>query len=64
MSGGGSRRARRRHPYFGFLTKGSAVELSFSGRRNPHEPSMTPENEEGVLWAAYRQVCEYDSTDA
>ena len=43
---------------------GGGMELSFSDRRNPHEPSMTPENEEGVLWAAYRQVCEYESTDA
>ena len=64
MSGGGSRRARRRHPYFGFLTKGSAVELSFSGRRNPHEPLMMPENEEGVLWAAFREERTFDSTDA
>lgn len=63
MVAGGGRKTRKPHPYFGYRAKGTVVELRVDGRRSPHEPSMTPEQEEGSLWAAFRPGPRIVSTD-
>ena len=60
----GGRPVRRPHPYFGFQVKNPVMSRSSDGGRCPHEPWMTPEREEGILWAAFRQDNELASTDS
>jgi hypothetical protein len=64
MVGNGGRTTRRRNPYFGNQAKGSVVKLHPEGRRNPHEPSMTPEQEDGLLWAAFQPRRKPTSTES
>lgn len=53
-SGVGRRMARRLHPYFGFRRRLAPVAPLASDSRGPHEPELPPEQEEGVLWAGFR----------
>ena len=50
--------SRRSHPYFGQLNRIEQAGDSASGGSNGSAPPMTPDEQKGVLWQAFRKAAE------
>lgn len=48
--------SRRSHPYFGQLNRLEQVRAVTSGGAGGRAPRMTPDEEQGVLWQAFREA--------
>jgi hypothetical protein len=50
--------SRRPHPYFGQINRLEQAGVPASGGAGSRAPTMTPGEQQGVLWQAFRQTAE------
>lgn len=55
---GGPRLSRRPHPYFGRINRLEAARAAAPGQGCGSAPAMSADEQQGVLWAAFREASE------